>query len=371
MNRGIIAFLVLLVILGLLAIFLAERGPAIFLKPPADERIAFVSDRGGYTDIWTMNTDGSDPIQVTNDSADDRLPTWSPKRTELVSVSDREEGNYEVFVCAWNGAYVRRLTTSEGTKDVPVWSPDGTEILYISSGKVFSMKRHGGTEEQYLPPVNSQNLGLAGLMMPYVYAAWSPDEKALLFVQSTDRGREAYVVEKSRAQLLAPDSEIRPLPVMVARSLDVAWAPRGERVVSAYINGNGKHGLHFVDLQTLESRDLILSEGDTVGCARPAFSPDGRKIAFEMWSVREGNPNRCQGVYVINVSGGAPKQVMAGDAREPSWSPDGKRLVCTVAREDGGRDIWRVNADGTGATNLTKGKGDNYNPAWSPAARKP
>ena len=368
MNRGIILVLIGIIAVGCAALYAIQRGPSLLLRPPADERIAFISDRGGYPDIWTMRTDGSDMIQVTNDSADDRLPTWSPASRELVSISNRRDGRYQVFVSAWNGDYTRCLTISEGTKDVPVWSADGKEITFISSGKVYVVRRYGGREEQYLPPLNvpEEEKIVSGLNLPYMYAAWTHDHEYLLFTQETDVGRAAAVVESDD---LMEGEHFQPVGIAIARSLDVAWAPSGQRVAAGFINRKGESGLLVVDIEAVEAGDLFVSKGDGKGAAKPAWSPNGKRIAFEMWTVKDGMQDECLGIYVIGASGGNAAPVISGDAREPCWSPDGEQLVCTLARKDGKRDIWRVNADGSGAINLTRGMGDSYNPVWSPALR--
>jgi len=366
-NRRIILVLIGIIAVGCAGLYAIQRGPSLLLRRPARERIAFISDRAGHPDIWTMRTDGSDAIQVTNDSADDCLPVWSPDARELVSISNRRDGRYQVFVSAWNGDYTRGLTVSEATKDVPVWTPDGKEITFISGGRVYAVTRHSRREEQYLPPPNvpEEEKMVSGLNLPYTYAAWSPGRKVLLFVQNTDMGKVAAAADSDDLA----DEDFQAYGVTMARGLDVAWAPSGQRVAAGFINRKGESGLLVVDLEKVEATDLLVSKGDGRGTAKPAWSPDGKKIAFEMWTVKDGMQDKCLGIHVISASGGTPAPVITGDAREPCWSPDGKQLVCTVAREDGKRDIWRVNADGSGAVNLTKGMGDNYDPAWSPALR--
>jgi TolB protein len=309
-------------------------------------------------------------VPATGDAADEQLPAWSPNGRELVYISDRDENTYEVFVSAWNGAYAKRMTTSQGTKDAPTWTGDGKEIIFISSGKVFVKTRHGGMEEQLLPPVQAGTTEAAGsLGMPYVSASWSPGGDALLFIQSSDLGREGYVIEGSKASI-AEAEDLRPLGIVAARNVDMAWSPVGERVAAAFIGRGGENGLLVADLKRMAAKDLYVTRGDRQGAARPVWSPDGKTIAFEMWTVKEGIAEECMGIYTISASGGTPRAIVRGDAREPAWSPDGSRLACSIFREDGGRDIRIVNADGSNAVNLTSGKGDNYNPVWSTSMPK-
>ena len=367
MNKRIIIFLLGVVCLGFLGLYLLQQGPVLLLQPPSEERIAFVSDRGGSPDLWTMRADGSDVRPATKDSADDQMPAWSPNGKEIVSVSDRNGKVYQVFISAWDGRYTRILTASEGTKNAPVWNSDGAEITFISGGKVCSVSRTGGREEQLLPPG-----GVTGLDTPgrstYAYAAWSPDGKDLLYVRETDSGGAAYSV--TRSDLDSYDGgNLNTIKVVAAANLHVAWAGSGSRVAASFMDRQGTSGILVEDMERVEKKDIVTSDPGT-GPGKIAWSPDGETIAFELWKVAEGIPNRCTGIYAVPSTGGRPLLIAKGDARGPAWSPGGGRLAYTMMGKNEKRDIWVVNADGTGSVNLTKGIGDNSAPAWSPAKGK-
>ena len=368
MNRGIIVTLAAVVIVGMLALYALKQGPVLLLQPPSEDRIAFISDRGGSPDIWTMKTDGSDAKQVTNDSADDLMPSWSPDAKQIVSISDRRNQTYQVFVAAWDGRYVRCITSSEATKDMPVWSSDGREITFISGGKVSGVRSSGGREEQYLPKSSMPSAAMSESIR-FRFGAWSHAKKYFFYVRETDRGKEVYGADK--AQMVSDedsDTPGEPKPVGVgitmARSLDVAVAPRKAEIAVSFIGREGQNGILIGDIAGVTARDAYVFPDDKLAPGKLVWSPDGKRIAFEVWTLEDGTPNMPIGIYTVKASGGKPRVIMKGDAREPTWSPDGKQLACTVILEK--RDIWRINADGTGATNLTKGEGDSYNPAWSP-----
>jgi len=361
-----------IVIVGLLVLYALKQGPALLLQPPPEQRIAFASDRGGNPDIWTMKTDGSDARQVTNDAADDQIPSWSPDGKQLVSISDRRDKTYQVFVAAWDGRYVRCITSSEATKDMPVWNHDGREITFVSGGKVSSVKSSGGREEQYLP-----TSALASMTMSessrLTFGGWSGGDKYLFYVRETDRGKEVYAAD--RAAMAASDEEATDQPqedkpvgigITAARDLSIAVAPKRVQIAVSFIDRGGQNGILTSDLDKVETRDIYVFPESKHAPGKIAWSPDGTQIAFEVWTLEDGTPNMPVGIYAIEAPGGKPRVIIEGDTREPTWSPDGRQLACTVISEDGKRDIWRVNADGTSAVNLTKGQGDNYNPAWSP-----
>ena len=88
----------------------------------------------------------------------------------------------------------------------------------------------------------------------------------------------------------------------------------------------------------------------------PAQSPDGTKVAFYESTVGGSNPDQ---LFLMDANGGNPHNISNVDAddRNPSWSPDGTRIVFTSERS-GAQQIWLMNADGTGAHQLTS---DNNN----------
>lgn len=99
--------------------------------------------------------------------------------------------------------------------------------------------------------------------------------------------------------------------------------------------------------------------------ADPAWSPDGRRIAFS--SARDGSPR----IYVMNADGSnVVRRTSGSDDAEPAWSPDGSRIAFTSVR-DGSADVYAVAADGAegdeaGLARLTNAPGYDAQPAWSP-----
>ncbi len=96
----------------------------------------------------------------------------------------------------------------------------------------------------------------------------------------------------------------------------------------------------------------------------PAWSPDGRKLAFV--SRRDGNSE----IYVINADGSGQENLTRQPASDshPSWSPDGRKLAF-VSRRDGNSEIYVMNADGSGLRNVTRTPSNDLDPAWSPDGR--
>lgn len=92
---------------------------------------------------------------------------------------------------------------------------------------------------------------------------------------------------------------------------------------------------------------------------QPAWSPDGKKIAFT--TNRDGNNE----IYVMNADGTSPVNLTRnpGDDNYPAWSPDGAKIVFTSNR-DGNNEIYVMNADGSNPVNLTKSPANDIKPVW-------
>jgi TolB protein len=96
----------------------------------------------------------------------------------------------------------------------------------------------------------------------------------------------------------------------------------------------------------------------------PAWSPDGRRIAFVGRGV-EGFD-----VYVMELDGGTPFRLTSGGSNEnPVWSPDGLQIAFSSDRS-GEHDIYVMNRDGSNLRRLTT-DGGNVLPSWSPAPTDP
>ena len=94
---------------------------------PDGTKIAF--NAGG--EISTMNADGSDPTNVTNNPADDGAPVFSPDGNQIVFHSNRS-GGYEIHVMNSDGTGVITQLTSTGYNVQPHWSPSGDRIVFES-----------------------------------------------------------------------------------------------------------------------------------------------------------------------------------------------------------------------------------------------
>jgi Tol biopolymer transport system component len=118
---------------------------------PDGTKIAFSSDRqrGGDLDIWVMEADGDNPVQITISSGEDNMPSWSPDGTKIAFVT-RRGGNYDVWSMDADGDNPVQLTSDPADDRDPAWSPDGALIAFDTDRegpqRVYLMNANGSNE---------------------------------------------------------------------------------------------------------------------------------------------------------------------------------------------------------------------------------
>jgi Tol biopolymer transport system component len=122
-----------LILFGVIVIAVTASNAGSARQPlPANGLIAFSTNREDL-EIFTMNPDGSNQTNVTNNIDDDCAPSWSPDASRIAYTSG-DLCFWDIYVMNANGSGQTNLTNSPGTCDAnPAWSPDGTKIAFQSS----------------------------------------------------------------------------------------------------------------------------------------------------------------------------------------------------------------------------------------------
>lgn len=269
------------------------------------QKIAFVSNRDGDQEIYLMDTNGDNEVNLTNAPAsNDYAPVWSPDGSRIAFTSNRT-GNAEIFVMNSNGSgQPTNLTNNAAFDAFPAWSPDGTRIAFVSSrfagnNEILVMNADGTGQ-----PTNLTNSPATDDVDP----AWSPDSNKILFRRNQNSKSSIYVMNA---------------------------------------NGSGQ-------------TNLSLNNGNVGNDDHPAWSPDGTRIAFI--SSRFGQYELCtmksDGTQLARLT------MNGADDRFPDWSPDGSVIVYGFTNDFTGA-IYTINANGGTPVPLTSGSAIDQMPAWS------
>jgi Tol biopolymer transport system component len=280
--------------------------------PGTNGKIAFSSNISGSYDIWVMDADGSNQTNITNTSAADRLPAWSPDGTKIVFASIRS-GSWRVWVMDADGSNPTMLSIdgpSSWTSSHPSWSPDGTKIVYKSdvySGSIFVMDADGSNKTAVRMINNSKDY----------HPQWSPDGTKIVFQHSSQDFEQIWVMDAdgSNPTNLTGDFEDRD-------NEDPIWSPDGTKIL---FNRGGQSGHIWVMDADGSNKTNLTTFGwglfEVSKAQFPSWSPDGTKIVFHGYS---GDFD----LYVMDADGSNPTNITNYETGgqtvrpiEPDWGP--------------------------------------------------
>lgn len=138
-----------------------------------------------------------------------------------------------------------------------------------------------------------------------------------------------------------------------------------EVVFSADFDGATRLWTSGIDGRNLRKISKTHDVLTTIYETEPAWSPDGRQIAYS--SVNSG----VSDIWVMQADGSYPLKLTGNGANNsrPTWSPDGRRIAY-VSDKGGTKDIWIMNVDGSGQTQIVTLSGQENHPSFSPAGDK-
>jgi len=304
---------------------------------PDGRKLAFVSQRDGNSEIYVMNADGSAQENLTRQPASDSHPSWSRDGRRIVFVSRRDD-NSEIYVMNADGSGLRNLTRTPSDDLDPSWSPDGRAIAFVV--QCVPRRPCATAYGTYLYVVNADGSGLRRLKTPRTQVlnpSWSADRKTIRF------GR--YLVR-------ADGSGHSELPRNVP--LAGTWSPDGQRIAVVRVahspadaRNPTKLGLWVVNADGSNARRVAgkATSGD------PAWSSDGRRIAFRRYDRKLGFGRGNSDLFVVNADGSGLRRLtrQAENVRWFAWSPDGRTIAFLRNRE-----VYIVKADGRGERRLTQ-----------------
>jgi len=268
-------------------------------KGIAQTRIAFISKRTGNKEVYVMDYDGYNVVQLTRDGTISARPRWS---------SDRSRIAYLSYKSKWPDAYVievgsgrrTRVAAYPGINTGPAFSPSGNQLAIVLS--------KDGNPELYVIDANGGNPRRLTRTPKGAEASpcWSPDGSKIVFsydgfglpsicVMGADGGN---MTRLTGSFFTEPD-----------------WSPTGNLIACVGRVGGGKFQVFTFDPAS-PSNTLKQQTSDGGDCQDPTWAPDGRHIVFSKTSGYRSQ------LYVLDVLTGSATNLglNLSDCVEPAWS---------------------------------------------------
>lgn len=299
------------------ALFLFSHRTSVYAQAPETEKIVFVSKRDGNAEIYIMNPDGSEQVNLTQHPAEDYNPAWSPNGKQIVFSSDRTDDVFDLYLMNPDGKNVQKVFKDNEYRRYPAWSPDGKHIAYAQADKRKAIRAWG--------------------------ARFAPTADHTLYI-ATPNGTS---IEK------------------LTKGFEPSWSPDGNQLI--FVVAGLKHTpLGLFDLQTRTQK--VLRPEKLRWTLSPLWSPQGDKIAFgklseARFNERGGISFRNSTLYIANPDGTALQQVADGSALDPTWSPQGNQLIYNDAIGIV-YQLYKTDFNGGNPTQLTR-EGNNFGADWS------
>lgn len=260
-------------------------------------KIAFTAKTGTSSAIWAMDFDGKNAYRVSNNSSQNILPAWAPSGGKIAYTSFMRN-NPDLYVAPAGGGRPAQISIQRGMNTGASWSPDGKQIALTLS--------KDGNPEIYVINANDGSIvrRITNDKAIDTSPAWSPDGSQLAFVSDRNGGPQIFVVSSS-------GGAARQVSFNGSYNTTPTWSPRpGKHIIAYTTRDGGTYDIVALDLDAKSSTRITQSEGSN---EEPAFSPNGRAIAF----ARAG-----QGVFIANADGsGKAVKVWSGSATGIDWGP--------------------------------------------------
>jgi dipeptidyl aminopeptidase/acylaminoacyl peptidase len=297
--------------------------------------------------LWVVSTDGGTTMRLTEGIGhSDSCPCWSPDGETIAFISDRN-GSKQIWTVGLKGSAPKQLVKFPVEADNLRWSPRGDRIAF--SAEVYIDAK--GFEETARRDKH-QSLGPKPMKFDRLFVrhwdAWYNHKRSHIFTLPVklSRKREWTVSGAPRDVMQGVDGDC-PLKPLGDRG-DYSWSPDGEELAYSTQTGEDQAWSTDVDIflvQVKGGAPRCITRDNRATASRPVYSPDRRKIAY-LSMERPGFEADRYRIKLYDRKAGETKTLTEGWDRSPNslgWTIDSDFLVATV-QESARQKIFRVDA---------------------------
>lgn len=289
-------------------------------------------------------------------------PVWGPNDLIIFGYSPADKDSSGLWLMHSDGTGLRPflLFRVDGLFDNPDWSPDGQWLALDRDAQIYKIRVTKGdlTQLTFGPPRK-------------YYPSWSPDGRWIAFSINDGPysewgvwavladGRELkHITYKDTINVKHRESQKISYRGVINAAINPDWSPLRQIAFTGWPEGAQQHMLMLME-DTGEDVRIVFNParfGYRSGFIlnNPQFSPDGTKIAFETYPTETKDSQ----IWVANVDGAGVRQLTSDGGVDPSWSPDGRRIVYVKnswrrPTQRGNGKLWITDADGHNQRQLT------------------